>query len=393
MHAGIHIEMDILSSLVCIMLFYRQRRHKVFDFLGTTAFNSLLWASVGVMVVDIVSWMMMGDIIPHNNIALMAVQSVYYAIQALLPLLFLRYCVSTSGRVVAGMWHILIYTPLLATWVAIAVNAFTGFAFYVDGNDVIRADGFLASIFSAIVYLVVVLALCLVFYIRSRSETQERRKISFHVLICVVICFLGALACVVVNYVSPWHVFVAALVYLYMQLHSYREHSLDALASTDSLTGLKNHAVYSRIKEEMDEKLQKDPHHRFAVAVMDVNDLKYTNDAFGHKAGDALLVAAGRLMCDVFAHSPVCRIGGDEFVAILEKNDYENREELCKRFAEQMKVTTFTVEEKELPITVALGIASYVPEYCSAFEDVFHAADEAMYVNKEQLKKNKKAAL
>ena len=58
-----------------------------------------------------------------------------------------------------------------------------------------------------------------------------------------------------------------------------------------------------------------------------------------------------------------------------------------------MKVTTFTVEEKELPITVALGIASYVPEYCSAFEDVFHAADQAMYVNKEQLKKNKKAAL
>lgn len=47
------------------------------------------------------------------------------------------------------------------------------------------------------------------------------------------------------------------------------------------------------------------------------------------------------------------------------------------------------MEDKELPITVALGIATYVPEYCRAFEDVFHAADEAMYINKAQLKKHK----
>lgn len=319
MHAGIHIEMDILSSLVCMMLFYQQRRHKVFDFLGTTAFNLLLWATVGVMMLDIASWTMMGGIISHTDKALMIVQSAYYAVQALLPMLFLWYCVNTSGRSVFGIWSGLIPVPLLLTWAAIVVNVFTGFAFYVENGIVVRAEGFLASIFSAIIYLVAVLILSVSFYIRSRTETQERRKISFHVLICVIICFIGSAACTVINYISPWHVFVAALIYLYMQLHSYREHSLDAQASTDALTGLKNHAVYSHIKEEMDEKLRSDPHHRFAVAVMDVNNLKQVNDVYGHKAGDALLIAAAHLMCDVFAHSPVCRIGGDEFVAILEK--------------------------------------------------------------------------
>ena len=118
---------------------------------------------------------------------------------------------------------------------------------------------------------------------------------------------------------SPWYVFVTALMYLYMQLHGYQEHSLDEMAFKDSLTGVKNHAAYSRIKEKMESKLQQDGNHRFAIAVMDVNNLKQVNDAIGHKAGDALIISAAKLLCDVFAHSPVCRIGGDEFVAISKK--------------------------------------------------------------------------
>lgn len=387
MQPGIYIEMDILSSLICILLFYQQRRHKVFDFLGTTAFNTLLWSAVGIMVVDIVSWLMMGNIVPHSDGCLLAVQSLYYAIQAVLPLFFMIYCVNTSGRTFHGIWRVLMYVPLLITLVTIVVNAFNGFAFRVVDNHVVRADAFLMSIFSAMVYLLASVLLCTVFYIRSRRETVERQKISFHILICVIISTLGAVACVFVNYISPWHVFVSALIYLYMQLHSYQEHSLDRQATRDSLTGLKNHAIYTHIKENMDETIGKDPSHRFAVAVMDVNGLKQVNDLYGHKAGDALIIAASRLMCEVFRHSPVCRIGGDEFVAILEKGDYENREELRELFNQRLKTAVFYVDGKELPVTVALGMVAYLPDCHTAFEDVFHAADEAMYLNKAETKK------
>lgn len=387
MQPGIHIEMDILSSLVCIMLFCQQRKHKVFDFLGTTAFNTLLWSAVGVMVLDIASWLLMGNMVPHTDGMLMAVQSVYYVLQAVLPMFFLVYCVNASGRKVSGGWHLLMNLPVLGTVAVIAVNYSKGFAFFVQGNFVVRGWGFILAIVAPMIYLVISLVLCSVFYIRSRRETAERRKISFHILICVIISFLGAGACAFVSYISPWHVFVASLIYLYMQLHSYREHSLDEQAYRDSLTGLKNHAVYSGMKETMDKTLHKNPNHRFAVAVMDVNNLKKINDAHGHKAGDALILAASRLICEVFAHSPVCRIGGDEFVAILEKSDYENREELREVFAERLKCTTFAVEGVELPMTIALGIAEYQPEYHRAFEDVFNVADGAMYADKARSKK------
>lgn len=390
MNVGIHIEADILSCLFCILLFYQQKRHKVFDFLGSTAFNSLLWASVGIMVVDIVSWFFMGNLVPHTDHHLMLIQTLYYLLQALLPLYFMVYCLNTTGNTLSRSTGMLMYIPVLFTLLVLAINVNTGFAFYVLDNSVVRGPGFLLAIISPMIYLTNSLILCLIFYFRSRNDTVERRKIAFHMLICILISFIGALACSVINYISPWHVFVASLVYLYIQLHSHREHHLDVLAFTDSLTGLKNHAAYSLLKEKMEQKLSNDPHTHFALAMMDINDLKKVNDVHGHKAGNALIICAAQLLCHVFAHSPVCRIGGDEFIAILEHSDYENRAELSQKFADQMRNTTFWADDQQLPLTVALGICVYDPVRHSSFDDVFQEADSTMYENKSLAKKKQK---
>lgn len=390
MNVGIHIETDILSCLFCILLFYQQKRHKVFDFLGSTAFNSLLWASVGIMVVDIVSWFCMGDLIPHTDHALMLVQSLYYLLQAVLPLFFMVYCLNTTGKSIKRTWSILMYVPVFFTAAVLTVNFNTGCAFRVLDNSVVRGSGFVWAIISPMIYLTNSLILCLVFYFRSRNNTVERRKIAFHMLICILISYIGALACTVVNYISPWHVFVASLIYLYIQLHSHREQHLDILAFTDSLTGLKNHAAYSLLKEKMEQKLIADPNTRFSIAMMDVNDLKKVNDIHGHKAGDALIICAAQHLCHIFEHSPVCRIGGDEFIAVLEGSDYENRAELARRFVDQMNVTNFVVDEQELPLTAALGICDYDPNRHASFDDVFQEADSAMYENKALAKSNDK---
>ena len=274
------------------------------------------------------------------------------------------------------------YTPVMFTAVILAINLKTNFAFCVLNNSVVRGSGFVWAIIAPMIYLTNSLILCLLFYFRSRKETMDRRKIAFHMLACVLLSYAGALACTVVNYISPWHVFVAALVYLYIQLHSHREHHLDVLAFTDSLTGLKNHAAYSLLKEKMEQKLLNAPDARFALAMMDINDLKKVNDAHGHKAGDELIICAAKLLCNIFEHSPVCRIGGDEFIAILENSDYEKRGELAQKFSDQMKITTFFVDEQELPLTVALGICDYDPNRHTSFDDVFQEADSAMYENK-----------
>ena len=70
------------------------------------------------------------------------------------------------------------------------------------------------------------------------------------------------------------------------------------------------------------------------VAVCDVNSLKAVNDTLGHKAGDEIIRRACSLICNTFKHSPVYRIGGDEFAVILSGRDYERRQELLSEMEE-----------------------------------------------------------
>lgn len=74
----------------------------------------------------------------------------------------------------------------------------------------------------------------------------------------------------------------------------------------------------------------------FAVAVFDLNDLKKVNDTLGHEAGDQYVKDSCKFICQRFKYSPVFRIGGDEFVVILEGIDYEDREEILKGFEEDI---------------------------------------------------------
>lgn len=389
MEAGIYIEMNILSSLVCILLFYQQKRHKVFDFLGTTAFNSILWTAVFIMAADIVSWLMVVDALPCGDTVLVAVQSLYYLLQALLPMFFFGYCLDVSGYPATGLWKILMYVPVALTAVLLIANFDGGMVFYVLEGRIKRGGAFLLAVAAPMIYVINSLALCTFFYFSARKHNAKKRKIAFHMVVCIGMSFVVAVGSAFITSINPWHVFVTALVYLYVQLHSYQEHDLDARASTDSLTGLKNHAAYSVIKEKMDNRINAEPGIRFAVAVMDVNNLKRTNDVYGHEAGNALIIGAARLMCEVFQHSPVCRIGGDEFVAVLENGDYENRADLREEFAQRMMSRTFSAGSEQLPISAAIGIAEYHPERHEVFENVFQDADEAMYVNKAQIKSGK----
>jgi len=391
MQAGIYIELNIISCFFCILLYFQQRKHKVFDFLGTTEFNSLLWAVVYITLVDMVFWLMNAGIIPRSTAGIMFVQSLYYIIQALLPLFFFTYCINITGRIITPFWQVLMYVPAVFTAVLVVINYQSGIALYVANGEVERGELYLLLIAAPLIYIFNSLLLCIVFYCKNFNSSLGKRKISFHMLICVVFCFLGAAACAVVSYISPWIVFVTALIYLYLNLHSYRENQLYVTAHTDSLTGLKNYAAFSRIRSQKNSDIAENRNTKFAVALMDINDLKKVNDAYGHEAGDALIVRTGELMAKVFCNSTVCRIGGDEFVAVLEGKDYINRDGLQQLFSHEMKTTTFVSGDKELPVSASIGIVSYAPDFHKGFDDVIDAADEVMYKNKLSYRAAKKA--
>ena len=160
----------------------------------------------------------------------------------------------------------------------------------------------------------------------------------------------------------------------------------------DALTHVKNKAAFAAATDELQAQIDKgNGGIAFGIGVFDCDDLKMVNDCCGHEKGDVYLKTAGHAICGVFIHSPVFRIGGDEFAVILQNDDYNNRDALVKQFenaAERINSTTDNIWEQ---VHVAMGIAEYDPENDHAVSDVVRRADKNMYENKRKRKKAKNA--
>ncbi|MBO4395418.1 MAG: diguanylate cyclase [Eubacterium sp.] len=154
------------------------------------------------------------------------------------------------------------------------------------------------------------------------------------------------------------------------------------MASIDSLTGIRNKHAYSEWEKETNERIEKEEQEPFAVVVCDVNSLKAVNDLHGHKAGDVCIKNACERICDVFNHSPVFRIGGDEFVALLFDEDYSRRQELVAH------INAIPSDPSKIRIgeTISAGMAEFVQGQHTSLLSVFEEADKKMYERKQYLK-------
>lgn len=159
---------------------------------------------------------------------------------------------------------------------------------------------------------------------------------------------------------------------------------LEGYIYRDKLTGLRNAAAYMSKANELNEKGKLIPDLAYAVILFDVNFLKKVNDKHGHQAGNQLLRHASRVICRVFKHSPVYRVGGDEFIAVLEGEDYENRNVLLCLFDEMIEEESFEIAGEVINVSVARGVGIY--RHGMAFADVAKKADSEMYIHKSAIK-------
>lgn len=155
------------------------------------------------------------------------------------------------------------------------------------------------------------------------------------------------------------------------------------LAYTDALTGARSKLAYVEKQDQLDADIADGRISEMGVAVFDVNDLKQTNDTKGHNVGDAYIVSACRLIGGIFSHSPVYRVGGDEFVVILEGDDYRNRAALMAAFDRQNEEN-----RKKGEAVVSGGMAEYHPKQDNSYRRVFDRADFRMYERKNALKES-----
>ena len=170
----------------------------------------------------------------------------------------------------------------------------------------------------------------------------------------------------------------------YEKIQEYTTY-INALAYRDSLTGIKNSTAYTEAIAELNREINcNNP--QFGVVVADINNLKETNDRYGHDVGNDLIVHTARILMETFKNSVVFRIGGDEFAVLLKGDDYKQYHDLLEKLDDAYAHDVITVSDNRVPVSVARGVALYDPSIDNIYEDVFAKADHAMYMNKEKRK-------
>ena len=154
------------------------------------------------------------------------------------------------------------------------------------------------------------------------------------------------------------------------------------LAERDSLTGLYNrHRFQEELGRMITEAKRRDS--SGALIFFDLDEFKYVNDTFGHRAGDAMLIrVAGEVSTLVRRNEFFSRLGGDEFALLVQDGGEQEAAALAERIVRAISQIPFRFEGQNLRLTASLGIALY-PQHATNVEELITHADTAMYQAKE----------
>ena len=154
-----------------------------------------------------------------------------------------------------------------------------------------------------------------------------------------------------------------------------------ALAYIDPLTKVKNKHAYVELESNFDTLIHDDKLDNFSVFIFDLNDLKLINDTYGHETGDKYIIKSCKLIAKHFPGSEIYRFGGDEFITILQKEEFDNRLKYLDSFNAEIEKNI----KNDEPV-IAVGYSDYIRHKDNSFRTIFLRADEKMYVRKRFLK-------
>ena len=198
-------------------------------------------------------------------------------------------------------------------------------------------------------------------------------------------------------------ILVVVLVILFLLLRSIRAErkavveermisDLNKQVFVDALTHVRNKGGFDNYMEQLQVRLDQGEALDIAIGVFDCDNLKEINDQHGHNKGNVYLLASSHMICRIFQHSPVFRIGGDEFVVVLLGEDFEKREELLREFEQEQAAVSASAQNQWEKVSIASGIAVYDPETDHSIKNLFGRADQLMYENKRARKELRKSS-
>lgn len=359
-----------MSLLVCIVVLYgnyfetkvRDRKRKVYGLVVLCIFVA--------MAADMVSWIIDGRTEYSNLDFHMTSASLYmgFLIEAAFSWYLYESVSEKTDRVHKHAFCIMGGFAIFCA-AAIGLACSYGVIFRIEDGCYIEASGYrfyLAMNMVCIIFTVAVIS----FSCQSLGKHDSLALISYVLLPAVAIIINGFVEGFSMTYPAT----TLSMLITYIMVRGENETSLrekDARNSHfvyhDDLTGLLN-------RRSFDEQIKRLSEQDCNVGVLfsDINGLKYTNDNYGHAAGDKLIKEYSRTLLDNFRKEEVFRVSGDEFVVLLA----DINEEMMKLRSEEIRNTYNIYDISPAAIGYAYGKATYCV-------DIVRAAETDMYREKE----------
>lgn len=180
--------------------------------------------------------------------------------------------------------------------------------------------------------------------------------------------FLNLLLCIVIS---------AIVLFIVNQIISSYQKKIEHMAMTDELTGLYNRKALELFFVSLLQDQIRNPN-GLVLLVIDIDHFKLVNDTHGHLAGDAALKHLANLVTSRLRKIDiVCRWGGEEFLILLKGCKPDTAFNMAEELRLSIVNNPLCYQDKEVPITVSIGITSYQPQ--DTRETMFARADKALY--------------
>ncbi|NWF39349.1 diguanylate cyclase [Mariprofundus sp. NF] len=157
---------------------------------------------------------------------------------------------------------------------------------------------------------------------------------------------------------------------------------LHASTLKDPMTDLYNRRFLDQFKSRLIASAQRSKK-KIGLLMCDVDFFKDTNDTYGHKVGDTVLIATANILAKAIRPSDyVIRYGGEEFLVVISEAEEEKTLEIAERIRKTLEENQFNAEGSTFNKTLSIGVAIYADD-SDDLDKCIHLADTALYVAKD----------
>lgn len=378
-HANIYLLPVIVLFIIC-----RDVKKSLPSNLNTHFLIILVWKLIGLMLLESCTWIPEEAVWEGAAFFNWVSNILYLMLDAVFAFSWFIYIYSRipgKEKIVEDRKRLLLLSvPVIIQWIMMLLTPWTQWIFFVNENN-----GYERGSLYVVPYLFTgcYMLTAIVFALISRKRVQranERRECLL--LAAYAMIPIAGLLLQLIDYKfwSAWPFTSLAILTIYVSIQNGQ-------ITTDGLTGLNNRR---QLDQYLLSRCDSDDGRLWCLIILDVDDFKGINDAWGHIAGDRVLCRVAEVLKKAYGDTDafLARFGGDEFAVVLNCESSEDARHMVQLFYDVLEEANRTSKDS-CKLALSAGYACYDKIHVNDRHSLMMAADEAMYREK-QLKKNQK---